>query len=401
MEKPTTIILAHNIVSPLGTTSHDNYAAVAAGRSGLRLYEKPWDQLEPAMLSLIDRNLTAPDGSGRTFFEQIAILSASEALSQTDIDAASPRTAFILSSTKGNRAPFVPDYSLPDSATAIAAHFGNHGTALCVSNACTSGVSALIVAKRLLESRLYDNAVVIGADVQSAFTVSGFQSFKALSAEPCRPFDRDRQGLNLGEAAATIVLGTLDSHSPNASGLFRQSQKKPSTKGTYWQITGGAMGNDANHISGPSRTGEGAFRALQGALGDFDREQLAYVCAHGTATPYNDEMEAIALHRAGLDAIPTSSLKPHFGHTMGAAGIVETIITMLAISDHCLLPTLGYANCGTSHNINILKSKETTNKRAFVKMLSGFGGCNAAILCEMKNEETSSGCFDSEAENEE
>ena len=363
MERPTTVILAHNILSPLGATSQANYESVAAGRSGLRLHEHPWHLPEPAMLSLIDRHAVAGDGSP-CFFEQIALLSASQALSQAGIDAASPRTLFILSSTKGEISTFRP---LHASAASIASHFGNSNLPLCVSNACTSGVSALIVAKRLLECGAYDHAVVTGADVQSPFIVSGFQSFKALSTEPCRPFDRDRAGLNLGEAAATIIL----------------TAKKPAPG--EWTLAGGAINNDANHISGPSRTGEGALRALQHALGDFDTAQLAFVNAHGTATPYNDEMEAIAIHRAGLDAVPVGSLKPHFGHTMGAAGILETIVSSVAVDNHTILPTLGSANCGVSHNLNILQHKETTDKRAFVKMLSGFGGCNAAILCRKED----------------
>ena len=154
-----------------------------------------------------------------------------------------------------------------------------------------------------------------GSDVQSRFIISGFQSFKALSDEACRPFDKDRRGLNLGEAAATII--------------FKDEVPGPDD----WCIVSGAVRNDANHISGPSRTGEGSFRALKAALGDFDPGLLAMVSVHGTSTPYNDEMEAIAIARAGLDKVPVSCLKGVFGHTMGAAGILETILSMASVDD--------------------------------------------------------------------
>ena len=122
----------------------------------------------------------------------------------------------------------------------------------------------------------------------------------------------------------------------------------------------GAIRNDANPISGPSRTGEGSFRAIKVVLGDVEPEELALVSVHGTSTAYNDEMESIALTRAGLQNVPVNSLKGYFGHTMGAAGILETILSMASVDDGTVLGTRGYS------------------KRAFAKLLSGFGGCNAA-----------------------
>ncbi len=234
---------------------------------------------------------------------------------------------------------------------------------MVISNACISGVCAEIEALRLLRSGAYRFAVVIGADCQSRFIVSGFQSFKALSQEPCRPFDRDRHGLNLGEAAATVVL--------EAAG---------SCPDCRWEILDGCIRNDANHISGPSRTGEGSFQALQYLLnGVIAPEELAVVNVHGTATAYNDEMESIALSRAGLSGVPVNSLKGFFGHSMGAAGVLETVMSMHAVERGLVLPTRGFETMGVSSPVNVSGELRHTDRRAFIKLISGFGGCNAAV----------------------
>ena len=205
------------ILSPLGMDTASTLRAVVAGESALRRYEGLWNLPEPFVASLldfgaVDRALADRYGAerlrGYTEFERMSILSAAGALDEAGIDPSSDRVLFFLSTTKGNVALLESDNRyreevLPDwSARRIAAFFRNPNPATVVSNACTSGVCAQIAAMRALWSGRCDHAVVIGADRQSRFIVSGFQSFKALSAEPCRPFDRRRTGLNLGEAAA-------------------------------------------------------------------------------------------------------------------------------------------------------------------------------------------------------
>ena len=216
---------------------------------------------------------------------------------------------------------------------------------------------------RALESGRYDYAVVVGADVQSRFIISGFQSFKALSPEPCKPFDAHRLGLNLGEAAAAIVY-----------------QRVEKAQSGQWVAGAGAICNDANHISGPSRTGEGSFRALNTVLEDADVDDIAFVNVHGTATLYNDEMESIAIERAGLIDKPVNSLKGYYGHTMGAAGVMEVILSMRAVEDHTILGTKGFDSLGVSKNVKVSSEHRSTDKNSFIKLLSGFGGCNAAML---------------------
>ena len=243
-----------------------------------------------------------------------------------------------------------------------------------MSNACISGLAALIQGMRMLRSGAYDHVVVVGAEVQSRFIVTGFQSLKALSLQPCRPFDAARDGLNLGEAAAAMVL------SGEMPGRAGHDVMADSDRPSPWELVDGAVRNDANHISGPSRTGEGSYNALNYLLPLVNREKLAFVNVHGTATRYNDEMEAIALDRAGLLDVPVNALKGVFGHTMGAAGILESIVSMLACDAGIVLPTQGFSELGVSRAVRVSAQERPTQGTEFIKLLSGFGGVNGALL---------------------
>lgn len=369
--------VSDNIISPLGMSTAENYAAVKAGRSELKRRDGLWQLPEPFTASLMDREAVSGIAAQKhlddryTFFEKMIILSAAKALEATDIDPTSENVLFILSTTKGNvflldkRETGFPSERvlLGQAARQMTEYFHNPNTPLVVSNACISGVCAQIQAMRELASGRFDYVVTVGADVQSAFIVSGFQSFKALSVDPCKPFDATRTGLNLGDAAATIVY-----------------TRKETVAENDWVACRGAIRNDANHISGPSRTGEGSYRALKAVLGDMNPERLAFINTHGTATLYNDEMESVAIERAGLAQVPVNGLKGYYGHTMGAAGILETILSMQAIDDNNILATRGFEAIGVTHPLVLSNQNQPTDKRAFIKLLSGFGGCNAALL---------------------
>jgi 3-oxoacyl-[acyl-carrier-protein] synthase-1 len=371
------VSVANNIISPLGMNTVENYVAVKASRSELKRYEGKWNLPEPFVASLVDRDKVEEafsalaDNTKYTFFEKMIIFSASCAIQEAGINTASERVLFVLSTTKGNvflldkRETGFPEERvlLGSAARQMTDFFQNPNPPIVVSNACISGVCAQIEAMRNLESGCFDYVVVVGCDVQSAFIVSGFQSFKALSPEPCKPFDANRCGLNLGDAAATIIY-----------------TRKNTVGSDEWVACRGAIRNDANHISGPSRTGEGSYRALKVALGDVNPNQIAFINTHGTATVYNDEMESVAIERAGLSRVPVNGLKGNYGHTMGAAGILETILSMYAIDDHNILATRGYETLGVTHPLVLSNQNQATEKHMFIKLLSGFGGCNAALL---------------------
>ncbi|MBN1926985.1 MAG: hypothetical protein JW798_14225 [Prolixibacteraceae bacterium] len=367
----TVFIESSNIISSLGFTTKENYKNVCSGVSGLKRYvDSPFSDV-PLQASIIDQDRLQLESAeltvnkGYTKFEQICILSVFKALQNSAVDIKSPRTILILSTTKGNielladAGAFSPDrVYLWKAANVIAGFFAASNTPLIVSNACISGLSAMLLAKRLIASKKYDHAVVVGADVISKFIVSGFQSFMSLSPLPCKPFDEKRDGLSLGEAAATVVISNKSAQS-------------------FTEIVNGSINNDANHISGPSRTGEGLLAAISHTLGG---EGVDLISAHGTATPYNDNMEAVAISRAGLNQTPVNSLKGYFGHTLGAAGLLESIISIEAMKNNTIIKTMGFDTIGVTEPITIVNITSHQNINSVLKLASGFGGCNAAVL---------------------
>lgn len=362
-------IVADNIVSPLGGTTAANFSQLVAGITGVRLQERPEMADQPFYAALFEAMPATP----YTKFEQLLISSVTDALHRVPgIRPADDRTILIVCSTKGNTHLLdIDDHtpaeriSLPGSAAVVARHFGFTQTPIVVSNACISGLLGMITGMRLLRSGLFDNAVVTGADVITKFILSGFCSFQALSPGHCRPFDRDRDGINLGEGAGTMILSTRPEY---RHGL---------------RLRGGALSNDANHISGPSRTG----RELGDAIGAAFRDagcgpaDIGFISAHGTATAYNDEMEAKAITLAGLGAtVPVNSLKGYYGHTLGAAGLIESIVTLASMREGLVIPSLGFENNGVTTPLNVCRTLRHGSLDTCLKTASGFGGCNAAVV---------------------
>lgn len=360
-------VISDNITSPLGLTTEQTYKAVRQGKSGLSHYpcengEGGWNDLpfpiEAALFNKEQWDKIMVDGFSK--FESLVLHSVKAAISTLIFN--KERAILILGSTKGDIELLEKGEdmsSLADAAKKVSMAIGIENDPIVVCNACISGVSAIILGQRLVDCGNYSNVIVCGADVQSRFIVSGFQALKALSEEPCRPFDIERLGLNLGEAAATIVL----------------SSEMNSPKG--WKIDKGAICNDAYHISAPHPKGLGAGMALR-KMKDADNP-ISVIGVHGTATMYNDQMESKAIEMAELQDVPLSALKGYFGHTMGAAGVLETIITMRALEDGLILPSKGFETCGVSGKVKISDKSVMVHGNTFVKMLSGFGGCNGAV----------------------
>ncbi|MCR6639302.1 MAG: hypothetical protein NVV82_10030 [Sporocytophaga sp.] len=149
-------------------------------------------------------------------------------------------------------------------------------------------------------------------------------------------------------------------------------------------VRGGAITNDANHISGPSRTGEGLFLAIDGALKDAvaTAEEIDYISGHGTATNYNDEMESKAIHSARLENVPMNSLKGYIGHTLGAAGIAESVMAAYSMKNNILFATAGFSKMGVTQPVNVLSDCMEKKLKKVLKTAAGFGGCNAALIFE-------------------
>ena len=372
-------VAAHNILSPLGATSAETFAAVAAGSSAVAERPPVFGGGEPVWASKFPADWQPPAHlglHGYPRFEQLLIASIAEATAGLSVDLTSPRTAFVLATTKGNigllddepelTAELHQRLQLYASAQAVASYFGSSAQPVVVSTACISGLAALLLAQRLLAAGQYDTVVVAGADTVSRFVLSGFEAFQALSAARCRPFSEDRDGINLGEAAATIVLTAAPVRLP----------------GGAVRLAGGAISNDANHISGPSRTGQELAAAIADALASagLTAGQVDFISGHGTATPFNDAMEAKAFALAGVADRPVSSIKGALGHTLGAAGLVESVLSVLTLTQGQLLPTAGYSQPMQPTALNVLAATANAELRVGLKTASGFGGCNGALL---------------------
>ncbi len=359
-----------NIISSLGTDTHEVVASVEKEITGIT-NSSEYSSITSAPVSLINKAQVRAElrahfpGHSFTWFESITTLSLLKALQQGKVDPNSPRTLFILSTTKGNiellHAGVKPSQEifLFRTAQKIANLLGFVNRPVVVCNACISGVLALVQAKRYIDNGTFDQVIVTGADVVSDFIVAGFESFKSMSGKPCRPFDTNRDGLSLGEGAGTLLV-----------------TKNPGNNSIG--IVHGASANDANHISGPSRTGEGLFLAGINTLQESNN--IDFISAHGTATPYNDDMESQAIDRLKLSEVPVNSFKGYFGHTLGAAGIIETILTKHSMLNNRVYATLGLENKGTIRNINTVNKSYNLPLKTCLKLASGFGGCNAALL---------------------
>lgn len=365
-----TEILAANIISPLGRTTEENLRSVLAGRSALSHYEGR-DSFPEAFTAagFSAEQVSGMAIEGFTRFESLVIRSVEDALSRTTADTASDRSIFILSTTKADVEELAADassdgaYLAPGAAARkIARYLGFVTDPLVICNACISGVTAQAVADRLLNAGFYDTAVVCGADCLSAFALAGFSSFKSLDGKECRPFDIERNGLNLGEAAATLILRRSEGNS------------------AAWKICSLCLTNDAYHVSAPSPAGDGAFRAIRQTMEGRNAVSTAMLNVHGTATMFNDQMESRAVERAGLSDVAVTALKGCFGHTLGASGLLESIISMEAADAGTVPASRGYSRRGVSGRINVSAENRECVGTDVLKIISGFGGCNGAIL---------------------
>ncbi len=375
-------VLADNIFSPIGSTTVENFDRLIKGISGIRLHNNAVLSSEPFYASLFDESQLDGYSDNRgvyTKFEQLLISSIGDALANTSVDVKDKKTILIVSSTKGNISlmemqpldeALQKRISLPVSAKLVADYFQFKNQPLIVSHACISGLVAMITGMRLLQSGVYENAVVAGADIITRFVLSGFQSFQAVSSEPCKPFDVNRNGITLGEGAATVVLSV---HKPEM--------------GNAVELSGGSISNDANHISGPSRTGEELYQAIDAAVKEagVNKKDIDMISAHGTATVYNDEMESKAITLAGLENVPLNSLKGFFGHTLGAAGLIESVVSLHSLKTSTMIGTPGFTNLGTTKPVNVNSAVREGNYACCLKTASGFGGCNAAVVLRKSN----------------
>ncbi len=250
------------------------------------------------------------------------------------------------------------------------------GPNLSSVTACAAGTHAVSEAAKTIMIGGADRMLVVGAEAAICeIGVGGFAAMKALStrnddpAHASRPFDRDRDGFVIGEGAGSLVLESYEAAKQRGAKI-------------YGELIGFGESGDASHITTPAAEGEGAYRAIKAALNMAGDPKVDYINAHGTSTKYNDWYETMAIKKAFKDDIPLiSSTKGQIGHCLGAAGATEAVISLMAIRDGVIPPTINYENKDPDCDLNYVPNHAIKKDLSIVMSNSfGFGGTNGVLI---------------------
>ena len=387
MQNKQVNIMAMDLLASLGLGCDAVWSNLLDGKCGLK--PLPWmddpDTPDGVYGGEIPRSvwdalasLLPGDGKTRTCDLAVAVGQSALQKGQVWLDGVEPgEIGLVLSSIKGDMDHFedfrhgIPSpwhYDLFGFANDVAQTLGIDGPVLAVSNACASGLVAISQGARMIQSSEAKLVLVIGVDNLTRFVVEGFQSLRSLSTGPCRPFDKTRDGLSLGSGAGAVLLA--DAGDQPAKALA-------SIKG--WSCT-----NDATHITAPAKGGAGLQSAVCQALAmaDLQPSDISYINAHGTGTVFNDEMEAQAYYQVFSPNLPiTASLKGYIGHTLGAAGVIEAILSVMALNEKLTPASQGFSELGVGRPLRIpTENTPIPDLRYVLSSKVGFGGINAVMI---------------------
>ncbi|MGZ8463527.1 MAG: beta-ketoacyl-[acyl-carrier-protein] synthase family protein [Candidatus Deferrimicrobiaceae bacterium] len=252
----------------------------------------------------------------------------------------------------------------------LAAKLGLNGPGVNINTACASSTVAVARAAAMIASGASDAVLVVCMDLVTEFVFSGFSALQALDPAGCRPFDRNRNGLSLGEGGAALLMMSAD--------RARREGLPP-----IGSVVGWGAANDATHITAPARDGCGLVQAVRQALAKAAVEagEIAAINAHGTGTVYNDQMELIAFETVfGPRPIPMNSIKGAIGHTLGAAGGIEVAVGLRSLNDRTLPPTAGFLEAAEGCAARVSSRPQPIDGEYLLSTNSGFGGINAAVI---------------------
>ncbi|TDE10281.1 beta-ketoacyl-[acyl-carrier-protein] synthase family protein [Dyadobacter psychrotolerans] len=385
------------VVSAIGLSVKENLLSLKTGKSGIGpvqyLDEKRGllvGEVKASNQELLEYLEIKNKNISRT--SQLGLAAARQALGTTGMDA-SIKTGIISATSVGGMdrsedfyvdylSGDHPDYNLlrshdsGNTTERIAAELGISGYINTLSTACSSGVNAIMLGARLLLNGKLDRVLVGGTDALTKFTINGFRSLMIYDDQWCRPFDESRTGLNLGEGAGFLLL-------ENEKSIALSGNK------TLCYVNGWANAADAYHQTASSPDGKGATLAIQKAisLSGIDVKNISYINAHGTGTKNNDLSESVALKNVFGDQIPPfSSTKPFTGHTLAAAGAIESVFSILAITNQLIYPNLNFQNpiegTGLVPVTSLLTNKPV---KAVLSNSFGFGGNNSSIVFSSDN----------------
>ncbi|MBL7931925.1 MAG: beta-ketoacyl-[acyl-carrier-protein] synthase family protein [Bacteroidia bacterium] len=382
------------LISSIGTSKEENHLSLKSGICGMRKPEF-LETIHASRLVFGEVKLSTPQlkellkasEKGITRTTLLALKAFEEALLDSKINPeqhSDRSTAFINASTVGGMSQtdemyhdansqsggseFIGTYDFASSAVYIQERYKLQGLVNTINTACSSSANAIMYGARLIKQGKAKRAIVGGTDSLSKFTVNGFNSLGILSPEFCKPFDETRKGLNLGEGAAYLVL---------------EKEEDCAGKTIYAEVSGYCNSNDSFHASSLSETGEGPYLAMKGALetAGLKAADIDFINAHGTATENNDLVESRAMMRIFDKVPPFLSTKANTGHTLGAAGAIEAVYSILSLYHNELYPALNFNTPINETKLIPVKRYEQKNIRHVLSNSFGFGGnCTSLVF---------------------
>lgn len=390
------VVTGIGVVSPYGIGMDSMHAGLLAGKNCLLPTKDIYPGFVGSTAPVTDLPETTADS---TYFysrsDRLAMVAADDAVAGFDRRQPAFRdSGIVMASTVGGLSEIDPgitkdpaawyrhnglarasSYSVARVAASVGEHLAISGPICAVSVACASGAMAIALGANMLLDGAAPMVLAGGSDALCPFTMSGFNSLQSLDREPCRPFDQNRNGLNIGEGAAVLVLETLAGARARGANVLAV-------------LRGWAMTNDAFHPTAPQKQGIGLAQCIDRAMdmAECCVDEIGYVNAHGTGTPLNDIAEANAYElafRGRSRPVPVSSTKSYFGHCLGSAGSIEAAITISAIRSGAIYPTLRLTDPIESTAVDWVRGEVRHQLVPMAMSASvGFGGSNTVLLFE-------------------
>lgn len=388
------VITGIGVISALGDSVESNHSALVkakCGLSSLQLFKTVYsDLLKFGEIKIENEQLKKRlniNIKGITRTSLLALHALDEAVNNSKLEKsqiASYDTALIIANTVGgmcltdelfrdanskeNASEFVASYDCGSTTLFLQNKLGIKGVCNTINTACSSSANAIMFAARLINNGYAKRAIVGGVDSLAKFTINGFNSLGILAPQSCKPFDKDRNGLNLGEGSAFVVM---------------EKESDALHKNVYAVLSGYYNSNDAFHPSSLSDNGDGPFLAMQGALktANLSPSQIGYVNTHGTGTENNDEVESKALLRI-FDKVPAfASTKSKIGHCLGAAAAIESVFSIMALKNQEIYPSLNFSIPIDSTGLTPQLEYKTHSFDNVMTNSFGFGGnCSSLIF---------------------
>lgn len=390
-------ITGMGIISSIGNNVEENLQSLMSGKHGIsdiELFETrhagsiKTGEIKLSNAELIEK-LHLKDVKNATRTALLGMIAAKEAVENAAItDVNGYKTGLISSTSVGGmdmtekyfysyedlpeQQKYIDSHDAGNSSLLIADYLGLKGMVSTISTACSSAANAIMMGAKLIKNGVLDRVIVGGTDALSKFTLNGFNTLMILTDSYNTPFDHDRKGLNLGEAAAFIILESED--------VVKKEHKK-----VLGYLSGYGNANDAHHQTASSENGQGAYLAMEKALkiSGLDKEQIDYINVHGTATPNNDLSEGIAMIRIfGENKVPDfSSTKAFTGHTLAAAAGIEAVYSLLAIQNNTIFPNLNFKTKMAEFDLTPVTELREKNINHVLSNSFGFGGnCSTLIF---------------------